>query len=94
MAAGNHFDFESYLKVLDPHQTYNIEELAAGVCNVVIRAIKQDPSVKSCFPLHKTLILKHAKAYFLRLGPGSPMSLVRQVDIISEDKRHPLSNQE
>jgi hypothetical protein len=79
MPASKSFDFENYLKALDPEQTYHIEELIGGVCNVVVRAIKREPSEKSRFLSYNSLILKHAKPYFLMRGPDTPMSLVRQV---------------
>jgi len=50
MTADKPFDFERYLKALDPKQTYYIEELTGGAWNVLARAIKHGPPQQSRFP--------------------------------------------
>jgi hypothetical protein len=79
MTPDTHFNFEEFLRVLDPEQAYYIEELKGGVINAIVRATKKEPLRKSRFSSYDSLILKHAKPYILAYGPSFPMNMARQV---------------
>lgn len=77
------FNFASYLLKLDPSQSYTIKQLAGGVVNITVRAVKF-PATKanaSRFPEHNTIILKYDPPYIAGVGESAPFSQVLQVCI-------------
>lgn len=75
------FDFQTYLKQLDPEHSYSITKLTGGVVNVTVRAIKaaQYDIDDGRFPGHRSMILKYAPPFVAGVGPEAVLTQNRQV---------------
>lgn len=72
-------DFQVFLKRLDPSVEYDFRPISGGLVNITQRAKKTSASGTGRFPVHSSLILKHASPFIAALGEGAPFSQKRQV---------------
>ncbi|KAK2879540.1 hypothetical protein FQN49_000780 [Arthroderma sp. PD_2] len=80
------FNFDSYFKQLDPHNTWLVNRLTGGLVNFTVRATRVENEPKNNtsvdepgrFGKHQSLILKYAPPFVASVGEAAPFDQIRQ----------------